>query len=87
MDAVVEQQLAVGAEVGVEVDDVQAVFTRYFLLDRDDAVDNDGIADVPSGLDGRDGSAEIDLRTGGLGGCLLRFLRFLQLLELERLLE
>ena len=65
MDAVRLHLVAVVSEEGMEVDDFQAVFLGYLLLNGDDVVDNDGVVDVPRRLEGRNRRAKEDLRCDG----------------------
>ena len=87
MDAVVDHLVAIVSVERMQIDDLQAILRCNLLLDRDDAVDDDRVVDVPRRLEGRDGRAEVDLRSGGsalaclgglclgLGHCLLNLLR------------
>ena len=45
----------------MQINDLQAVFLRYFLLYGDDAVGDDRIVDVPAGFEGRDRCTEENL--------------------------
>lgn len=52
MDAVVLQVAWVCTEERVEIDDLQTILLRHFLLDGNDAIGDDGIVDVPRWLQG-----------------------------------
>ena len=66
MYSVRKHLVAVVCKKCMQINDLQAVFLRYFLLYGDDAVGDDRIVDVPAGFEGRDRCAEENLWLGCL---------------------
>ena len=66
MYAVFLHLVSIVGKKSVEVNQLEAILLSHFLLDGDNLVGDDGIADVPRRLEGWNGRAEVNLGPEGL---------------------